>query len=66
MTYLEKVAQGLQSELRKIAQAKMAAASSGRGKYIAPMLAGALGLHYLRQAADDRKVGAQLRAQQGQ
>ena len=43
-----------------------AAAHSGVGKYVLPMVAGAGVYHVGRQANEDRRVGKMMRMQQGQ
>lgn len=57
------MAQAFEDELRKIAAAKQAMPNIP--KFVVPAAAGAVGFETLRRANQDRRLGRQVRVQQG-
>lgn len=64
MTHIQQMASAFQDELTKIAEAKLAAGGK-IPKAVPLMAAGAVGWEAVRRANQDRKIGRQVRLQQG-
>jgi hypothetical protein len=64
--YIDPMMDGFQDELRKIAaEAPPTGLMKGKGKYLIPAAAGAAVWETARRANRDRKLGKQVRLQQG-
>lgn len=63
--YLDPMVSSFGDELSKIAAAKAPSSGGSLMRYAAPVAAGAAGWETLRRANKDRKLGRQVRLQQG-
>jgi len=66
MTFLERMTVSFEDELVKIATCKLKVAGAAGYKTMGLLGAGALGFHLLSKVNRDRRLGRQLRMQQGQ